>query len=240
VSLSREIGEAQITHTIFGRAKVRIIRKGDQARRNMIFAAIAAAAVAAAAWQGWFIPQQTEPEQGMAPAPAASVEAQIHVPASQPESIVLPVTQPLVKSEPVVLPVPAVTSPAPSQKIVPQQPSNLKDAGQTTAIPVQAQPKPVPIKPKPVLAEPQMAGNPQTAPTAATKDALKNPTDIQPAKVLPARRPVAPAAASPGMAPAQPAASSPAAVVPQGKEDITIQSPIDEKQLSAPINAPGK
>lgn len=242
VSLSREIGEAQITHTIFGKAKVRIIRKGDQARRNMILAAIAVAAVAAAAWQGWFTLQQTEPEQGMAPAPAASAEAQLNVPASQPESIAPLATPPLVRTEPVIPPATGVSAPVASQKILPQQPGDLKEAGQKAVVPAKVQPKPVPIKPKPVPAEPvnaepQVAGNRQTVPASANGNALKNPTDMPaPARALPAKRPVAPAAA----AIVQPAASSPAAVVPPDAEIISIQSPVDEKQLSAPINVPGK
>jgi hypothetical protein len=239
VSLSREIGEAQITHTIFGRAKVRIIRKGDQARRNTILAAIAVAAVAAAAWQGWFSPQQTEPEQSAASAPAASVEAQVHVPASQPENIAPPAIPPSVKSEPVTPPAAAITPPVASQKIAPQQSIELKDAGQKTAVPAKVQPKPVPIKPKAVPAEPLKAGKPPTAPAAANKDTLKNQADMPvAAKPLPAKRSVTPAVVP--SAAAQPAASSPAAVVPPGKEDFTIQSPVDDKQLSAPISAPGK
>jgi hypothetical protein len=223
VSLSREIGEAQITHTIFGKAKVRIIRKGDQARRILILAAIAVAAITAAAWQGWFAPQQTEPERGMAPAPAASVEAQVNVPTPQPESIALPVAPPLVKSEPVMPPATGISPPVANQEIVPQQPGNLKEAEHKTVVPARTQLKPLPIKPKPVPAEPLMAGKPRPS-AVANKDALTNRADIPPAVAIPA----------------QPAASSPAAVVPLGKDDITIQSPVGDKQLSDPINAPGK
>lgn len=239
VSLSREIGEAQITHTIFGRAKVRIIRKGDQARRNMMLAAIAVAAVAAAAWQGWITSLQTEPMQSTTSAPVASTGAQVNAPASLPEGIAPPGTPPLVTNETVMTPAAAITPPVAIQKIAPQQTIELKDAGQKTAAPAKAQPKPVPIKPKPVSAEPLKAGKAPTAPAAANKDALKNQADMPaPARQLPAKRPVTPAiATSPA---AQSAASSPAAVVPPGKEDFTIQSPVDDKQLSAPISTPGK
>ena len=234
VSLSREIGEAQITHTIFGRAKVRIIRKGDQARHNMMLAAIVVV-LAVAAWQGWLTWQQTEQTQSVAPAPEASVEAQARLPVSQPESTVPPVILPAVKSEPVTPPASGISIPVASQKSVPQQAGNLKEAGQKPAVPAKAQPKPVMIKPKAISPAPMMAPQ-QPAPVATSKDVLKNPTDMPPARELPAKRVVTPAA----VPPVQPAASSPVVAVPPGKEEITIQSPIGDKQLSAPINAPGK
>jgi len=229
VSLSREIGEAQITHTIFGKAKVRIIRKGDQARRTMTVVAIAVAAVAVAAWQGWFIPQQIEPAQNAAPSPALSAEPQAGLPASQREIVVAPVApvEPSMSSES------GITSLAASQKTAPQQADNLKEAGQKTTTPAKAHPKQVPIKPKVDSTDTQMAQ--QTAPAAANKDALKAQTEMPPVRVLPARRYVAPA-----LPVVQPAASSPAAVVPPPKDEVTIQSPVGDKQLSDPINTPGK
>ena len=234
VSLSREIGEAQITQTIFGRAKVRIIRRGDQARRNLMLAAIVVV-LALAAWQGWLTWQQTEQTQSVAPAPDASAEAQASLPASQPESTVSPVILPAVKSEPVTPPASGISVPVASQKNVPQQAGNLKEAGQKPTVPAKAQPKPVMIKPKAISPVPMMAPR-QPAPVATNKDVLKNQTDMPPARDLPAKRPVTPAVAPP----VQPAASSPVVAVPPGKEEVTIQSPIGDKQLSAPINAPGK
>ena len=108
-------------------------------------------------------------------------------------------------------------------------------AGQKPAVPAKVQPKPVMIKPKAISPAPMMAPQ-QPAPVATSKDVLKNPTDMPPARELPAKRVVTPAA----VPPVQPAASSPVFAVPPGKEEITIQSPISDKQLSAPINAPGK
>ena len=64
VSFSREIGDAQIIHTIFGRAKVRIIRKNDKLNRALLLtAAVVMTAIAAVVWQGWFASQQIEPQQ---------------------------------------------------------------------------------------------------------------------------------------------------------------------------------
>jgi hypothetical protein len=233
VSLSREIGEAQITHTLFGRAKVRIIRKGDQARRNMMLAAIVVV-LAVAAWQGWLTLQQTEQTQNVAPAPGASTGAQASLPASQPESTVSPAIPPAVKSEPVTPLASEISAPAASRKSVPQQAGNLKEAGQKPTVPAKAQPKPVMIKPKAISPVPMIAPQ-QPAPVAISKDVLKNQTDMPPAREMPAKRAVTPA-----VPPVQPAASSPVVAVPPGKEEITIQSPIGDKQLSAPINAPGK
>ena len=231
VSLSREIGEAQITHTIFGRAKVRIIRKGDQARRYMILAAIAVVAVAAAAWQGWLTPQQTEPVQSADLAPAASAVAQADAPASQPENAAALVPAPSVQSAPVTPPATGIGTPAVAQKNVPQYPAGLKVAEPKLVKPVVAQPKPVTDKPKPLTVEPLPAS--QMAPAAINKDALNNPA----AKPLPVKRPAMPVAAT------QSAASSPAAVappaVPSGKEDTVAPSPLNDTQLSAPISATG-
>jgi hypothetical protein len=99
------------------------------------------------------------------------------------------------------------------------------------------------IKPKPVNAEPMTAGKPPAAPTAPNQDAMKNQTvSPQPARNLPVRRPIPAAVATPPVA--QPAASSPATAapmaVPQVKEEAASQSPMDDTQLSAPINAPAK
>lgn len=235
VSLSREIGEAQITHTIFGKAKVRIIRKGDQARRYMMLAAIVVAVLAAAAWHGWLTFPQTGPEQSTAP--AADTEVQASVPPPQPENVALPAAPSPVKVETVTPPATGINPPAASRKVVSPQPRDLQGEEQKVAKPLKAQPRLAPIKSNPVPAAPLMTGKPQIAPTAANKDVLKNQTEMpQPARVLPAKRPATPAATTP----APSAASNPAAVVPLGKDDITIQPPVGDSQLSPPINAPGK
>jgi hypothetical protein len=55
-----DIGEAKITHTIFGRPKVRVIREKDRILRKWMLAALAAMALAAAGWQGWVALRQNE------------------------------------------------------------------------------------------------------------------------------------------------------------------------------------
>lgn len=236
VSLSREIGEAQITHTIFGKAKVRIIRKGDQARRTLLLSAIAMAAVAVAAWQGWPALQQTDPAQNTDLAASASAVAQAGAAASQPENVAPLAGTPTVQSAPVTPSANVINTPLVNRENMPQQTNGLKGAGQVVAKPAPVPPKPVMIKPKPATVEPSIAGKPQTVPAA-----ISQPPNPLPPKLLPAKRPATPAVVTPPAV--QPAASSPAAVVPPavplGKEDTDAHSPMNDTQLSAPINAPG-
>lgn len=51
--MGEDIGEAKIIHTIFGRAKVRVIREQDKKRRAWLLATLVVMALAAAAWEGW-------------------------------------------------------------------------------------------------------------------------------------------------------------------------------------------
>ncbi len=66
-----EIGEAEITYTIFGNAKVRIIRKHDKTRRTLLLTATTAMVLAAMAWQVWFTSSQADPQQSADPAASA-------------------------------------------------------------------------------------------------------------------------------------------------------------------------
>jgi hypothetical protein len=136
--------------------------------------------------------------------------------------IASPAGLPSVTIEAVMPPPVANNVPAASQKSAPQQPAGLKETGQSVVKPVTVQPKPVAIKPGPVV-EPLTESKPL------------------PAVVTPTKRPVVPVVATPHTA--QSAASSPAAVEPLAspadKENTSMQSPVDDKQLSAPINMPG-
>lgn len=53
VNVWTDIGEAKINQTIFGKAKVNVIRKQDRKRRAWLWATLALTAIAAASWQGW-------------------------------------------------------------------------------------------------------------------------------------------------------------------------------------------
>ena len=53
VNVWTDIGEAKINQTIFGKAKVSVIRKQDKKRRAWLWVMLALTAIAAASWQGW-------------------------------------------------------------------------------------------------------------------------------------------------------------------------------------------
>jgi hypothetical protein len=55
-----DIGEAKITRTIFGRAKVRVVRERDKKLRAWLLSVLAVMALSAAAWQGWVALQRSE------------------------------------------------------------------------------------------------------------------------------------------------------------------------------------
>lgn len=57
VNVWTDIGEAKIQQTIFGKAKIQIIRKQDKKRRTWLWAMLVVTASTAASWQGWEIYQ---------------------------------------------------------------------------------------------------------------------------------------------------------------------------------------
>ncbi|MGA7595087.1 MAG: hypothetical protein WCA64_07815 [Gallionella sp.] len=57
-----DIGEAKVTRTFFGRARVRVIRAQDRKRRTWLLTVLMAIAAALAAWQGWVVVQRVENE----------------------------------------------------------------------------------------------------------------------------------------------------------------------------------
>lgn len=216
VSLSREIGEAQIIHTLFGKAKVRIIRKHDKTRRAWwLTGMIGLVVVSAAVWQAWFAAQSTEPLQSATP--LSPVNAEVQPVAPVPENIPLASTDSETR-----MPAPPVESAIPSvpQKIAPQQDIEMKGAEKAVAKPVKVQP---PIEDKP-----------QTMPLAADDAALKKQTVMQPpVKRSPPKQSI-PVTTPPA------AASSPEAVVPLDKEDAPVKSPASGKPLPDPVNAQSK
>jgi hypothetical protein len=242
VSHSREIGEAQIVQTIFGRAKVRIIRKHDKLRRAMwLTAVVGVAAISAFVWQGWYATQQPEPMQSAEPAPPAS--AAVHESASgfQPENIVSP-SKPAAEVIEPSKPAPAeISKSLIGEKSAPQPQVVMKAAEKEAAKPVIAKPKPVAtpakpvaIHPKPVTDQPKQAtaqpkpalapaqsiapqaetaNKPQTPPVAAGNNALKTPTATPlTAKQILPKQPVAATIAATPAAKATAPASGPAAI----------------------------
>jgi hypothetical protein len=253
VSMSREIGEAQITHTIFGRAKVRIIRKNDGVKRTFWLAALALLAIAAVIWQGWFTSQLSEPLPGSDLPIPANAMVQESVPVAQTENISpFAILQP--EPDKPGAPTQIETKhPAISQKSVPQQPQGLKAAEQKAVqlvvdlpMPVAAQAKPTTPQPKQVKVQAQpnsalsvTSSKQQAAPLAANNSAPKKPTEPQlPAKPIAPKQYVAPSVATAAtMKPvAQSAAGSPVAV-PLVQDDSATKSPVGDKLLSEPVNA---
>ena len=255
VSLSREIGEAQIVHTIFGKAKVRIIRKNDKLHRTLwLVAAVVVSAVAGIVWQGWFATQQIEPVQSTDLMLPATSEVQASSAASQVMNtaagdVAAPVAVHTLKREGGASAVPAINGPVVVQKSVTQQPPAIKEAGTVVAKPVVMQPKPAAVQPAPVATLPATTGLQQRVTPSASSSVTNAATmgdKPQPARLMPSRPTVAPAAgASAAKTTAVPlAASSPGTAVSPGatlnKDANSTELPAGDNQLSSPINSQSK
>lgn len=250
VSLSREIGEAQIIHNIFGKAKVRIIRKHDTFWRSLWLAlAFIVSATSTYLLQTWYATRGAEVVQTAAsvspPAPAAMTES-LPQPRMQNDvaSAVLPagVAEPA-KPAPVEVANPAIVRKpvTQSQNAVTAPAIGVSKPVAVPAKPVAIPPAPVVIQPKAVAAtQPAVAGIPQTLPVGAS-GAVSKPQAIPPAvaKPIPPKQPVAPAAATVAVAKTVAAASSPAAAPVQGPQDKEEPAaPVAGKQLSSPVDVP--
>jgi hypothetical protein len=187
-----DIGEAKVTRTIFGRAKVRVIRGQDRKRRTWLLTLLVVIAFAAAAWQGWVIFQRVENKP-----PQAPLSERISV------------------SPPVFRPAHIAPDPHPSrQKSISliQSEINSMLSGPLPRHPPGWVP---PAKPG---TAPLAANKPQTTPAAATSSASANQTKGQ--QALKPSAAIQPAAATVVKTPQhtattpQPAAKIPAAAVP--------------------------
>ena len=231
-----EIGEAQITHTIFGRAKVRIIRKNDNHHRVLWLAGIVAVVIAAAVWQGLFTSQQSEPLQSTDLPPPVSAKEQVSAPAFQSENTASPVVPPAAMKESIAPAPVEIDKPALIPKNTPQPTQGLKNPEPKAERPVAMQQKPIAAQSKPVT--PQPASKPQTV-AIAPSNVSGSPANTQPpAKPLPPKPILAPAVSTlPVTQPAQSAASSPAAVIqlssPLLEEDTSTLVPAGDKQAPA-------
>lgn len=158
VSLSREIGEAVITHNIFGKAKVRIIRKNDKLHRTMWLLALVGAGVAAAvAWQGWVASQPDEIVTDV-PTVAPAADAAETAPASPVEAAV----PALVNAQPVIQP-----------QIAP-----------VSAVPVAVVPPRLLATPRPVIVKPQSTPQETGGLLAPTQFATSLPAKPAPRSVI--------------------------------------------------------
>jgi len=214
-SVWTEIGEAQVTHTIFGRAKVRIIRKHDKLHRALWLTATLV--VIAAAWQGWMAFQQTGPAQGTDSLSHESVEVHTTAPASQSESSA-PVAPLIVESKPASPPQTEAGKPAFIARSAPQPARGMNDTGSAPAS-------------RPAAHKPSPAGLPQSAPVAA-----REPSMNETARQIPPRQPGTPYVGAPRTASpaAQPSRRSPAAVVAPRTPQRAIQPAASSPVAVAP------
>lgn len=232
VSISTDIGKAEITHTIFGRARVRIIRERDNKRRAWLLGALAVVAIAAAAWQGWTVLQQSGSHPASLP---LSARIRVSAPTTQPENIPPTVTPPSVTNRPLTPLQTEINKLMTSQKSAPQPPPGLNAPGQMAAKPVTAQSL--------AASKPLTASKPQAAPLATSNNPLRDQTDkpLQPRLSAPTQ-PVAPSVATPRVTSPvfQPAVSSSAAVVPLAdplaKENTSTLLPAGEDQPPVTVN----
>ncbi|MBI4938189.1 MAG: hypothetical protein HY846_08245 [Nitrosomonadales bacterium] len=213
-----DIGEAQVTHTIFGRARVRIIRKKDNIRRALLLATLAVLVAMAAIWQGWTGIRQVEPQQSAVNEPASSGVAPLEAPAIQSAPAPLRDVAPPVQNKP-AMPLPAdIKAPATVQKSAPPQP------------PIKA---PEPVAAKPAMVQPLPALKPQAS--AAT--AVEPPPGKSPAASSLATD--APAVTETDRS-EPPSASSPAIDAAPLPEFSPPQSPADDQQQGEAVSEPGK
>lgn len=79
-----DLGEAKVTRSFFGRARVKVVRQQDRKRRAWLVAILTVTATAAAAWQGWVIFQKM---QYVPPPVPLSERIQVSAPVFQPAHI---------------------------------------------------------------------------------------------------------------------------------------------------------
>ncbi|OIR01956.1 hypothetical protein GALL_160430 [mine drainage metagenome] len=243
-----EIGEAKVTHTLFGRAKVRIIRKHDNTHRILWLTGIAAIVVAAAVWQGLLSRHPDGPVQSEDLPPPARAKEKVSPPAFQSENIASPAIPPAARKEPdtqaqVEFDKPLVVTKSGSEPVKDMQKNEPQ-----TAKPVAVQPKPHMLQRKPVVVQPvkpqPLADGKLQAAQPAASNQTSNPVEAHPsARLLPPKQIAAPVTATSSVVPAQPA-SSPVDIIqltaPLGRHGTPISAPAATDQGSAPVDVQSK
>lgn len=225
------IGDAEITHTIFHKAKVRVNRAERKSRRFWLLGLLVAQAMAAAAWPWWVASHRTEPLQRTASPAPSRARIQVSAPVFNSEIINAAATPPPVLREPIVPPQTESSIPPAPGVSATQQPPGLKALGQMAA--------------KPLIAQPLTASPPQKLALVKENIPAKNPTDMQlPPRLSAPLRPVAPGTAPTPVsrtATNSPAANRPAALPPPAepvvKEALPASSPTGYIQPAAKIDA---
>lgn len=246
-SVWTEIGEAKIAYTIFGRAKVRIIRKHDNTRRILWLTGIVTIVAAAAVWQGLLTRHPDEPVQSEDLPTSARAKEKVSPPAFQSENIASPAIPPAARKEPDTQAQAefdnAIVTKSGSEPV-----KDLQKNAPQTAKPVVAQPKPHMVQRRPVVVQPvkpqPLADGKLQAAQSAASNPTSNPVEAHPsARLLPPKQIAAPVTATSSVVPAQPA-SSPVDIIqltaPLGRHGTPISAPAATDQGSAPVDVQSK
>ena len=184
-----DIGKAEIAHTFFGRARIRIVREQAKSHNKLLLFAVITAVVAGAVWH---LSQQAEqPVEEVTPQPI-NEKVQISAPEFQPEPAIPPVTQPAQPKQPTYPAVEVSRVPAPVESYSAKtriEPEPQKTIVPKDVVPVAArQEAPQPLvtnKPKGVeivTSNNKPTVRPETSQQPVTADVVKQPKN---ADVLP-------------------------------------------------------
>jgi len=208
-----EIGQAEIVHTIFGKAKVRIIRKQDKMRSAAYLLAMGISL--AIAWKGWVLYERTEPKKIESLLPKLTTRSELSTADSQQQATELSTISLSAKSNTK----PEISNPVSGNQSKLQQTHDLSN-GQ--------------INSKSIVHRPVKSVLPQSGPIATDGNELQNQSEKT---LFPQQASKQPLNLSQRLI--QSPASSPAAtslIVSPGKESASPQSTGDI-QFSDPINA---
>jgi len=210
-----DIGKAEIAHTIFGRARIRIVREHAKSRHKLLLFAVMTVVAAGVAL---YLPQHTEqPVEEDTPQPI-NEKVQISAPEFQPEPVVSPATQPAQPAQPVIevsrVPAPVESYSAKTR----MEPEPQKTIAPKEVVPEVARPEPqqplVPSKPKGVDAVTSYnkpTARPEASQPPVKVDVVKQPKNAD----------VVPLEAQPEVAGQEP--------------DIQLDDPLAEK--ASPVNS---
>lgn len=163
--IQSDIGEAKVSRTLFGGAKVRVIRERDRKIRAWTLGTLAVIAIVVAVWQGWIIFQESELAAPVAP---LSERISVSAPVFQPENISPGAARSSGRSKTESLIQTEIDSLVASPNTLPQRPAAMTAANPRTA----------------KTDQPLMTSNPVPATTASNP--AKNPPNMQPQHSLPA------------------------------------------------------
>jgi hypothetical protein len=208
-----EIGNAQITQSIFGKARVRIICAHDRIRRVRILSALLAITIAIAIWQ---LTEYGEKLFGTPAAESVNATVQVGAPAFMPEYI--PPSAASQRQDNLRTPTPAEIYQLTTRRPAPPPP--IQNPVNAATNPATGQPAGAAISPTVPLASPLASplGSATAKVPAATAPAPK-PAVVQPAAPVVTTNPSA-----------QPVAGKPAPVAPPQDKEAAATKP-----LAAPI-----